>query len=234
MAAAAAGAAVAVVGAVGGAASGACSLWDVGGGGGSLSGRSYPISLAMLSAMPLRNDGAAAVILSHPDVTPNAERPRSRIAGSGVGTDFARLGDRNSRYEFRAKQEAAHAAYKMAGINDPAHEIDIAEVYDPFTGAELQSSEALGLVAEGQAVAALQDGLFDADGSLPVNRSGGLIGQGGVPGATGIAQAISMDRLLTGRYPGQAPNELHRCGVIDSHGGICTLAAVHVLERLEP
>ena len=182
----------------------------------------------------LTSDGAAAVILSHPDVTPTAERPRSRIAGSGVGTDFARLGDRNSRHEFRAKREAAHAAYKMAGINDPAHEIDLAEVYDPFTGAELQSSEALGLIAEGQAAAALEDGIFDADGSLPVNRSGGLIGQGGVPGATGIAQAISMDRLLTGRYPGQAPNELQRCGVIDAHGGICTLAAVHVLERMEP
>ena len=182
----------------------------------------------------LASDGAAAVVLSHPDVAPSAERPRSQISGSGVSSDYARLGDRATRHEFRAKKEAAKAAYEMAGIDDPTREIDFAEVYDAFTGAELQSLEALRLVANGQAAAALADGIFDADGSLPVNRSGGLIGQGGVPGATGIAQAISMDRLLTGRYPGQTPNELQRCGVIDAHGGICTLAAVHVLERMDP
>ncbi|MEE8455707.1 MAG: thiolase family protein [Limibaculum sp.] len=182
----------------------------------------------------LASDGAAAIVLAHPDAAPRAARSRSRITGSGLGSDFARLGDRAQRHGFRAKRRAAEAAYAMAGIEDAAGEIDVAEVCDPFTGAEIQSLEALGLAPPGAAAAALADGAFDGDGTLPINLSGGLIGQGGAPGATGIAQAVTMDRLLGGRYrDGAVGGDFHR-GLIDVHGGVGTLAAVHVLERVEP
>ena len=181
----------------------------------------------------LASDGAAAVILSHPHAAPAAKRPRTRISGSGVGSDHARLGDRTARHEFRAKRRAAQDAYRMAEISSPQEDIHVAEVYDAFTGAEIQSLEGLGLVSEGTAAVVMEDGIFDSNGSLPVNLSGGLIGQGGAPGATGIIQAVTMDRLLTGRY--HKKNHLNfQCqrGVIDTHGGICTIAAVHVLERV--
>ena len=180
----------------------------------------------------LASDGAAAVVLSHPDAAPKARRSRTRVSGSGVGSDYARLGDRPARYEFHAKRQAARDAYLMAGILNPSKNIQVAEVYDAFTGAELQSLEALGLVAEGAAAAAMEDGTFDADGPLPVNLSGGLIGQGGAPGATGIVQAVTMDRLLTGRYHRNCYTDSCHRGVIDTHGGICTIAAVHVLEHV--
>ena len=182
----------------------------------------------------LASDGAAAIVLAHPDAAPRAARARSRITGSGVGSDFARLGDRAQRYAFRAKTAAAKTAYAMAGIEDAAQDIDVAEVCDPFTGAEIQGLEALGLESPGGAAPALADGAFDADGRLPVNLSGGLIGQGGAPGATGIAQAVTMDRLLGGRYRGAAVGGDYRRGLVDVHGGVGTLAAVHVLERVEP
>lgn len=181
----------------------------------------------------LASDGAAAIVLAHPDAAPKAVRTRSRIIGSGVGSDFARLGDRAERHAFRAKRYAAEAAYAMAGIEDAAHDIDVAEVCDPFTGAEIQSLEALGLASPGGA-AALTDGAFNRDGRLPVNLSGGLMGQGGAPGATGIAQAVTMDRLLGGRYRDGAVVGSFERGLVDVHGGIGTLAAVHVLERVEP
>ena len=177
---------------------------------------------------------AAAIVLAHPDAAPEVARPLSRISGSGVGSDFARLGDRAERHAFSAKRRAPEAAYAMAGIKDAAHDIDIAEVCDPFTGAEIQSLEAIGLVLPGEAAPALADGAFDKDGKLPVNLSGGLIGQGGAPGATGIAQAVTMDRLLGGRYFGGAVAASFERGLIDVHGGVGTLAAVHVLERVEP
>ncbi len=60
------------------------------------------------------------------------------------------------------------------------------------------------------------------------------MGQGGAPGATGIAQAVTMDRLLGGRYRGAAVPGDFRRGLGDVHGGVGTLAAVHVLERVEP
>ena len=163
---------------------------------------------------------------------PKATRPLSRLSASGVGSDYARLGDRAERHAFIAKRRAAEAAYAMAGIKDPAQDIDVAEVCDPFTGAEIQSLEALGLALAGEAAPAFADGAFHKDGTLPVNLSGGLIGQGGAPGASGIAQAVTMDRLLGGRYRDSAA--FFERGLIDVHGGVGTLAAVHILERVEP
>jgi acetyl-CoA C-acetyltransferase len=80
---------------------------------------------------------------------------------------------------------------------------------------------------------AMADGVYNLDGAVPVNLSGGLIGQGGAPGAVGILQAWTMDRIVTGRYHHTGGDDLRR-GVIDAHGGICTSAAVHVIERYEP
>lgn len=182
----------------------------------------------------LLSDGAAAIVLSAPGHAPKATRPRARIAGSGAATDFARLGDRPARHRFAAKELAARAAYAMAGIADPAQGIDVAEVYDAFTGAEIQSLEALGLARDGMAAAAVAAGEFSADGRIPVNLSGGLMGQGGAPGAVGIAQAVTVERLLTGRYwPGAQPERNLRRGLVDCHGGVATVCAVHVLERVE-
>jgi acetyl-CoA C-acetyltransferase len=181
----------------------------------------------------IASDGAAAVVIAHPEATPWSTRARVQITGSGVGSDHARLGDRSARHKFRAKQTAAKSAYEMAGVSDPVKQLDLAEVYDAFTGAELQSLEALQVVKEGEAAAAMMAGKFDSGGQLPVNLSGGLIGQGGAPGATGIAQAVTVERLLTGRYHNQKSKMDYRRGVIDVHGGICTIAAVHVLERVD-
>ncbi len=182
----------------------------------------------------LISDGAAAVVLCHPRHAPSTDGPQVRIAGSGCATDHVRLGDRAERYRFTAKQRSARSAYAMAGVNDPARQIDVAELYDAFTGAEIQGVEALGLWPEGQSGAASAAGEFNGDGPLPVNLSGGLIGQGGVPGATGIMQALTMQRLLTGRYwPDAQPQKDLRRGVIDAHGGICTISVTHVLDRIE-
>ncbi|MFQ5937413.1 MAG: thiolase family protein [Acidiferrobacterales bacterium] len=180
------------------------------------------------------SDGAAAVVLSHPARAPSSARPRVRIAGSGCASDYVRLGDRADRHRFTAKALSSRAAYEMAGITDPAKQIDVAEVYDAFSGAEIQGIEALGLSPEGHGASAIAGGDFDGDGRLPVNLSGGLIGQGGAPGATGIVQALTIERLLTGRYwEGAQPTRDLRLGLIDAHGGICTLSVTHVLERID-
>ena len=178
----------------------------------------------------LLSDGAAAVILAHPDHAPTSDRLRSQITGSGAATDHARLGDRSAPHVFDAKVRAARDAYAMAGIVNANEQIQVAEVYDAFSGAELQGLEALGLAKAGYAGPAVSDGAYNRDGPLPVNLSGGLMGQGGAPGAVGIMQAVNMDRILTNRSPMTERDDLC-CGVIDAHGGICTSSTVHVLER---
>ncbi len=180
----------------------------------------------------LISDGAAAVILAKDDNAPMADRPRTRIVGLGAATDRVRLGDRAEPECFAAKAQAARHAYEMAGIT--ADDVDVAEIYDPFTGAELQGIEALQFETQGRAAAAMVDGAFAADGKLPINLSGGLIGQGAPNGAVGIAQVLTVDRLLTGRYwPELQPNPAPRIGVTDTHGGIATTCNVNVLQRVE-
>lgn len=183
----------------------------------------------------LLSDGAAAIVLCAPDAAPRSDRQRVRISGSGCATDRARLGDRPRPDRFEAKTAAARQACVQAGITDPASQIDVVEVYDPFSGAEIQALEALGLVAEGQGGPAMAAGEFGRDARLPVNLSGGLLGQGGSPGAVGIAQAVTVARLLAGDYhPGAQPARSLRRGLVDAHGGVGTLCAVHVLERVDP
>lgn len=180
------------------------------------------------------SDGAAAVVLCHPQHAPSTDVPRVRIAGVGCASDCVRLGDRSDRHRFAAKQRSAETAYRMAGIENPATQIDVAEVYDAFTGAELQGIEALGLCDEGRVGPSAEAGEFDKNGRLPINLSGGLIGQGGAPGATGVIQALTMQRLLSGRYwPELQPQKDLRFGLIDAHGGICTINVTHILERVD-
>jgi len=185
-----------------------------------------------LDCSPL-SDGAAALVIADARWAPATPgRPRVRIAGSGCANDHVRLGDRSEPHRFSAKSKAARAAYEAAGVRDPARSMDVAEVYDAFAGAELQAIEDLLLAAPGQAARELRAGRFSAGGSLPVNLSGGLIGQGGVPGATGIAQVVTLERILSGRYHRQpAGDGDFRWGVADAHGGIGTVCFVHVLER---
>jgi acetyl-CoA C-acetyltransferase len=171
----------------------------------------------------LISDGAAALVIAHPGVADGAVS-RTRIAGSGCASDHLHLGDRSEPHRFAAKSAAARAAYGDAGIVDAARQIQVAEVYDAFTGAELQSLEALGLCAEGEAGPAVAEGRFDVDGATAVNPSGGLIGQGGAPGATGVMQVLGLHRAL------HAPYRAWQRGLAEAHGGVCTLSVVHVLE----
>jgi acetyl-CoA C-acetyltransferase len=183
----------------------------------------------------LLSDGAAALILARPDAAAKRQdRPLTRIIGMGCATDTLRLGDRAMPGVFTGKRRAAEMAFRMAGITDPARQIDVAEVYDSYTGAEVQGIEALGLAPDGGGVARLADGVYGPDGALPVNLSGGLIGQGGAPGATGIAQAITVSRLIEGRYHAglQGARDL-RTGLIDCHGGLATVNLTHILQRVE-
>ena len=184
-----------------------------------------------LDCSPL-SDGTAAVILAAADWAPEVARPRVRLAASACATDHVRLGDRAAIHRFAAKAMAADACYRQAGIADPFQALACAELYDAFSGAELQAVEDLGLAAPGKAATRLKEGCFDVDGELPINVSGGLIGQGAAPGATGVAQVVTAERILTGRYwRAVEAAASRRFALTEAHGGIGTVSIVHVLER---
>ena len=184
----------------------------------------------------LLSDGAACILLASEAWAkahcPNfGERPPVYFAATGCGSDTMRLGDRYPEItNFRAKQMAARQAYAMAKITDPRRQIDVAELYDSYSGVEVQAVEDLGLAAPGQGGPAIADGMFDLDGELPVNTSGGLLGRGAPVGATGILQAIEIAQQLWGAADRrQAANA--RRGLTDTHAGIASISVVNIFER---
>ncbi len=185
----------------------------------------------------LLSDGAACVLLSTADwarahCPKFSERPPVYFSATGCGSDTMRLGDRYPHItNFRAKREAARQAYAMAGISDPRRQIDVAELYDSYSGVEIQAVEDLGFVKRGQGGPAVTSGAFDLDGELPVNTSGGLLGRGAPVGATGILQAIEIAQQLWGEADPRRQVPGARRGLTDTHAGIASISVVNIFER---
>ncbi len=188
----------------------------------------------------LLSDGAAALILATETWAADhsiqwRQRPVIYFSGTGCGTDTMRLGDRPYPYpglaHFRGKKEASQQAYHMAGITKPRAQIDVAELYDSYSGVELQAYEDLGFCNHGQGGPLAEEGVFDLGGELPVNTSGGLLGRGAPVGATGLAQAIEMMLQLRGEADTRRQVPGARCGLTDTHAGTGTHCVVNIFER---
>ena len=178
-----------------------------------------------LHCSPL-SDGAAAVILSASNQKPALRKTGPVIIGMGAASDTLHLGARSDAGDFAAKRLAMQRACSEADIQ-PA-QIDTAEIYDAYAGAQLQAIDALGLSTD--IPHDMHANRFAADGNCPINLSGGLMGQGAPVGATGVAQTATCALLLEGLYekPLQAAAP-PRYALADTHGGICTTAAVTLL-----
>jgi acetyl-CoA C-acetyltransferase len=118
----------------------------------------------------------------------------------------------------------------MAGIANPAAEINVAEVYDAFTYQELMWLEAMGLCEDGKAGVRLAEGDFHIGARLPVNPSGGLLSGHPViaAGLIRIAEVVKQLRGEAGAY--QTPGA--RLGVAQGVNGLCGQShCVWVLRR---
>lgn len=179
----------------------------------------------LLHCSPL-SDGAAAMVLSHPDAVAASRSKAPRIVGIGAASDRVHLGARPAPDRFGGKTLAMQRACVMAGITPD--DIGLAEVYDAYAGAQLQGLEALGLARD--VVSEARSGRFSPDGALPVNLSGGLMGQGAPAGAIGVGQTATCALLLEGGYhPPLQPGSPPRYALADTHGGIATTNAVTIL-----
>lgn len=154
-------------------------------------------------ASPLRlfdcslvTDGAACVFLAAADVAKNFTDTPIWIAGTGQGSASLSLHDRDSLTSFIATREASRQAYQMAGMKPK--DIQIAEVHDCFTIAEILAMEDLGFYEKGKAVDAIKNKESYRDGALPINTSGGLKSKGHPVGATGAAQAVEIFKQMRG------------------------------------
>ncbi len=154
-------------------------------------------------ASPLRlfdcslvTDGAACLFLAAEDVAKKYTDTPIWITGTGQGSASLSLHDRNDITGFIATKEAAKQAYLMAGLQPK--DIQIAEVHDCFTIAEILAMEDLGFYEKGKAAEAIKNGESKRDGILPINTSGGLKSKGHPVGATGAAMAVEIFKQMRG------------------------------------
>jgi len=140
-------------------------------------------------------DGGAAVVVAGEEVARRARRPIWVLA-SAAASDSMLIGDKRDLSRVPATERAAAAAYRQAGLS-PA-DVDVVELHDCFTIAEIVATEGLGLFEPGAGGVAAENGWTSLGGKVPVNPSGGLKAKGHPIGATGAAQVAEIVTQLRG------------------------------------
>ncbi len=191
--------------------------------------KSPPVTLPLklLDCSPI-TDGAACVILASAEKARKLTDTPILVAGTGQASDTISLHSRTSLTSLQAAIEAARTAYKMASIK-PSN-IDLAEVHDCFTIAEIMAIEDLGFCKKGEGGKVTEQGETTIGGRIPVNTSGGLKGKGHPVGATGIAQAVEITQQLRGEA-GKRQVDGAEIGLAHNVGGSGGTAVVHVFRR---
>jgi acetyl-CoA C-acetyltransferase len=177
---------------------------------------------------PMSDGGSAALLVSEEFADERGLDPEVAITGTGQGGDRMALHDRVSMTRTPAAERAAETAYDDAGVGP--EDIDVAEVHDCFTIAEVLALEALGFYEPGEAISAATDGETDMDGDLPVNLSGGLKAKGHPVGATGGAQVSELTKLLRGDHVNSDAVPDAEVGLTHNAGGTVASCVVNVLE----
>lgn len=146
-----------------------------------------------------QSDGAAAIVVASGDAARRHCRQPAWVHAAVTRHDQPYLGDLDRRLvTMRALRDAARAAYSEAAITRPLADIDVAEIYEPVTYAELAWYEALGFCEDGGAGRLIEEGVTGMDGELPVNPSGGVLSTNPV-GASGVIRVAEISSQLMGR-----------------------------------
>lgn len=158
--------------------------------------QSRPIAdpFTLLQCCPT-GDGAAAIVLCASSITSRFRTDGIQVLASDLTSGKFVPGFRDMTTP-EITTRGAHEAYEEAGLGPK--DINVAEVHDAFTIAELLYYEAFGFCARGEAGALLESGATSIGGRVPFNPSGGLLAKGHPIGATGAAQVVEIVRQLRG------------------------------------
>ena len=187
---------------------------------------SYP--LGVLDCAPV-SDGASAVILCAAEKAKKYTDKPVKILGTGQASDTLALHARKNICTLESTVHAAKKAYKQANIKP--ENVDVAEVHDCFTIAEIIAIEDLGFVKKGEGGKAIDKKITTRDGKIPVNPSGGLKAKGHPVGATGIAQIAEIVAQLRGDAERRQVKNA-KIGLTHNVGGTGASCVVHILEGM--
>jgi len=187
----------------------------------------YPLTL--FDACPT-TDGASVAILCRGEIAKDFTDEPIYVVGSGAATDYLAIHDRKEITHLKAATLAAKQAYEQAGLKPK--DVDVAEVHDCFTIAEILAYESLGFATEGQGGRLVTEGVTEIGGRIPVNPSGGLKAKGHPIGATGVGQVYEIVHQLRGDVKEQGRQVRDaEVGLTHNVGGSGGTAVVHILKR---
>ena len=172
-------------------------------------------------------DGASCVILARGDIATSVTKTPIWIIGLGAATDTITMSQRQTLTGF-CSAKAAKEAYAMAAIKP--EDVNVAEVHDAFTIAEIIAYEDLGFAKPGEGSTLIDDKMTYLGGKIPVNIDGGLLSKGHPVGATGGSQIRTIVRQLRGEaLEAQVPNA--EIGLVHNVGGTGYYSNVIILRR---
>jgi acetyl-CoA C-acetyltransferase len=175
------------------------------------------------------SDGASCVLLVAEEMARDFTDTPLYVVGIGQGSGKGLHAKEELTY-FEATRHAAEEAYQLSELEPK--DVQIAEVHDCFSIAEILHVEDLGFFEPGQGYKAIEEGLTELDGPKPINTSGGLKCKGHPVGATGTGQLVEIWKQLRGEAgERQVPIKDLRIGAthnLGGTGGTCTLT---ILER---
>ncbi len=173
-------------------------------------------------------DGAAGVILAPLDVAESYTKKPIEIVTTAQASDSIALHSRETLTGLKATQVAAKKAFERANLTPK--DIDLAEVHDCFTIAEIMAIEDLGFFEKGKGGQATLDGKTAIGSEIPINTSGGLKACGHPVGATGIKQAVECVWQLRGEAEGRQVKDAHTA-LSHNVGGSGATAVVHIYKN---
>lgn len=185
----------------------------------------YPVQRLDISPV---TDGAAALVMVSENVARRITDSPVWVEGVGWALDSTHWTCRDLSYP-KYVEYAGRMAYRMAGVENPRKEIDIAEVYDPFDYKELHHMEGLMLAKKGEAPELTKEGITQRDGDLPINPSGGLLGVGNPIAAAGLMKVAEIFWQLRGEAGARQVKRPVYTGLAQAWGDLMQAATVIVM-----
>lgn len=177
------------------------------------------------------SDGACALVLTNEAGAKRSPRPPAWVLGTAMRTEPMMFPGRD-QVNPRAGRECAASVYRQAGITNPRREIDVAEIYVPFSWFEPMWLENLGFAEENEGWKLVEEGVTALDGDLPINPSGGVLSSNPI-GASGLFRFAEAAMQVRGQA-GEHQVEGARVALGHAYGGGSQFFAMWIVGSEKP
>jgi acetyl-CoA acyltransferase len=173
--------------------------------------------------------GSAVVLVSEAGLRKAGKTPKDAVEVVAYGHATGPIEGPSDLLDMDVTRAAAKEAYEAAGLGP--NDMQVAEVHDCFSIAQLLAVEALGFTGKGQAKKIIDEGAMWLGGRIPVNTGGGLMAFGHPVGATGVKQAVELSRQLLGRCGDYQVQSNPKVALAQNMGGDDRTSVVTIFRR---